>query len=305
MNNIRGFRRSVRTATNSVRQNKGGFVAAAASIAVALTMTGIALLLQTQVRLAKGEWYEKAGITAYLCTTSSAAVDCRGEPTSYQVHDLAAELRALPGVEAVYIETPEQAWREFSHQFAGTEILRSVTPEAIPGSLRIKASSSRTNTEVIETIGAREHVEKIVDQQALLQGFFRAVGGLQIAAAVFAVTQAAATIALVGNLVRTALRQRRNEVRIMDLVGAPNRMVRAPFVIESVTVCALGAGAAIGLLTIGVSRLLPRVAGNIGVELISTRNVVGAGAWLLVAAVLLGWSVSRVALRHGAREDQD
>jgi cell division transport system permease protein len=305
MTRTRFFRRAFCTAVQSVRRNKGGFVAAAASIAVALTMTGIALLLQTQVALAKGEWYDKAGITAYLCTASSATNGCNGTPDPGRVDALAAELRELPGVAEVYVETPGAAWQEFSRRFAGTEILRSVSPEAIPGSLRIQAENGTTHAEVISRIGTRDDIEKMVDQRELLRGFFRAVGGLQIAAGVFAATQAAATVTLVGNLVRTALRQRRNEVRIMDLVGAPNRMVRAPFVIESVAVCAIGALCAVGLLTVGVSRLLPRIAGGTSFRLVNTGDVANTGIWLLAAAVLLGWTVSRVALRHGAREDHD
>jgi cell division transport system permease protein len=305
MTRTRFFRRAVRTAVQSVRRNKGGFAAAAASIAVALTMTGIAMLLQTQVSLAKGQWYDKAGITAYLCTTSSATSGCTGTPGQADVEELAAELRELPGVAEVYVETPQQAWQEFSRRFAGTEILRSVSPDAIPGSLRIKAANDTGHTTVISRIGTRDGIEKIVDQRELMRGFFRAVGGLQIAAGIFAATQAAATVTLVGNLVRTALRQRRNEVRIMDLVGAPNRMVRAPFVIESVSVCAIGALGAVGLLTAGVSRLLPRVAGGTSFRLVDTGDVVTTGVWLVAAAVLLGWAVSRIALRHGAREDHE
>ena len=91
----------------------------------------------------------------------------------------------------------------------------------------------------------------------------------------------------------------------MDLVGAPNRMVRAPFVIESVAVCAIGAMGAVGLLAAGVSRLLPHIAGGTSFRLVSADDVFDTGVWLLGAAVLLGWTVSRIALRHGAREDLD
>jgi cell division transport system permease protein len=54
------------------------------------------------------------------------------------------------------------------------------------------------------------------------------------------------------NSVRAAIHSRRDEVTIMQLVGAPRWMVRGPFVVEGAITGAL-AGAAAGLLTFGLT----------------------------------------------------
>lgn len=302
MSRVRETRRAVRSALKSIRRNFGGFLAGVASIAVAISMTGIALLLQQQVELTKGTWYDKAGITVYFCTDDSTALTCAGEPSLKAKADLQVRLEKTLGIEKVYYETREQAWGAFVEKFAGTEILRSVTPEALPESLRVRAVDGTAREELLLRIGVPEGVEQVVDQRRSLSGFFRVVAGLQLAAGLFALVQAAATSALVGNLVRTSLRQRRNEVRIMDLVGAPARVVRAPFVLESVAVCAIGAVVAISVLVVLVDQVLPGVAGGTELTLIDTTSVLRLGGWLLGGAAALGWLVSRVSLRLGSRE---
>jgi cell division transport system permease protein len=300
---VRELRRAARSARKSIWRNFGGFLAAAASIAVALCMTGIALLLQQQVEITKGAWYDKAGITVYFCTADSTALSCAGEPGQDAKTAIQERVSALEGVEAVYYETREAAWEEFYRRYSNTEIAQSVTPEALPESLRVRAASGVDREDLLRRIGTPTGVEQIVDQRQSLRGFFRVVGGLQLAAGIFALVQASATTALVGNLVRTSLRQRRNEVRIMDLVGAPARVVRAPFVLESVTVCMLGAMAATGVLTLGVGKVLPGVASGSGLQLIGTQHALRLGVWMLLGSVLIGWLVSRVSLRLGSREE--
>jgi cell division protein FtsX len=54
------------------------------------------------------------------------------------------------------------------------------------------------------------------------------------------------------NSIRSAIHARRDEVAIMQLVGAPRWMVRGPFVVEGAITGAL-AGATAGLVTFGLS----------------------------------------------------
>jgi len=54
------------------------------------------------------------------------------------------------------------------------------------------------------------------------------------------------------NSVRAAIHSRRDEVTIMQLVGAPRWMVRGPFVVEGAITGAL-AGTAAGLATFGLT----------------------------------------------------
>src|SRR5207248_4741770 len=60
----------------------------------------------------------------------------------------------------------------------------------------------------------------------------------------------------VANVVRLALYARRDEIDIMNLVGAPSVFIRGPFVMEGVLQG--GAGAVVALVALGVGYLVLR-----------------------------------------------
>jgi cell division transport system permease protein len=102
------------------------------------------------------------------------------------------------------------------------------------------------------------------------------------------------------NSVRAAIHARRDEIAIMQLVGAPRWMVRGPFVVEGAITGALAgvfagattfglAAAAIGLGPATFSQFAPGV----------TIAVAGAAAGMVVAAGLaLGSGSSLLTLRR-------
>ena len=76
--------------------------------------------------------------------------------------------------------------------------------------------------------------------------------GIAVAGLAFLAVLAFVAITVTINSVRAAIHARRDEVTIMQLVGAPRWMVRGPFVVEGAITGAL-AGAAAGLATFGLT----------------------------------------------------
>jgi cell division transport system permease protein len=78
------------------------------------------------------------------------------------------------------------------------------------------------------------------------------VFGVAVAGLTFLVLLGFVAVTVTMNSVRAAIRSRRDEVTIMQLVGAPRWMVRGPFVVEGGITGAL-AGAVAGLVTFGLT----------------------------------------------------
>jgi cell division transport system permease protein len=76
--------------------------------------------------------------------------------------------------------------------------------------------------------------------------------GLAVAGSVFLLLLGFVAVTVTMNSIRAAIHSRRDEVSIMQLVGAPRWMVRGPFVVEGAITGAL-AGAAGGLITFGLA----------------------------------------------------
>jgi cell division transport system permease protein len=76
--------------------------------------------------------------------------------------------------------------------------------------------------------------------------------GLAVAGFTFLSLLGFVAVTVTMNSIRAAIHARRDEVKIMQLVGAPRWMVRGPFVVEGAITGAL-AGAAGGLITFGLT----------------------------------------------------
>jgi len=102
--------------------------------------------------------------------------------------------------------------------------------------------------------GLAEEVQKnkIVDDVSYGQGWIENWAGFLTSVQLLSAAAIALTIFLgllvIGNSVRVSLSQRRDEIEIMELVGATSRWIRTPFIVEgamlglfaSVLSCAIG-----------------------------------------------------------------
>lgn len=75
--------------------------------------------------------------------------------------------------------------------------------------------------------------------------------GLAVAGFVFLAVLGFVAVAVTVNSIRAAIHARRDEIKIMQLVGAPRWMVRGPFVVEGAITGGLAGGVA-GLVTFGL-----------------------------------------------------
>ena len=124
--------------------------------------------------------------------------------------------------------------------------------------------------------------------------------GLGVAGFVFLALLGFVAVTVTVNSIRAAIHSRRDEIRIMQLVGAPRWMVRGPFVVEGAITGAL-AGVAAGIVTFGLVMLGIRVGSASFAQFAPgiTITVGALGAALVFAAGLgLGSGSSLLGLRR-------
>jgi cell division transport system permease protein len=304
---LRKLRWVLATTGKSLWRNRGTAAAGAVVIATTLSMSGVALLLEQQISLLQGHWQDKIDLSVYLCTEDSVAARCAGAPASRRVEELRDTISALDGVEEVYFEDRESAYAEFSKRFAGTDIARSIGKSALPESFRIRISDGAEREALMEAIRGERDVELVQDQREMLQGFFRAVGKIRVAALGFAAAQAFGAAVILIHLVRGSLRRRHREVRIMDLMGARRRMIRAPFILEVVAVTVTGAVLAAGVLVTGVASIGPSItsSGELIARTVTVHEAGRTGATLAAVAGGVSWLLSRLTLRANLRAQRE
>lgn len=97
-----------------------------------------------------------------------------------------------------------------------------------------------------------------------------------------------ATLLIVGSTVKLAIMARKDEIEIMQLVGAPESMIKAPFVIEGMIQGLVGASFSILFLWLLLLMLGTRVPSSLGI-FFPTGQLLFLNTWQVVYVFALGW----------------
>jgi len=235
---------------SGLRRNLTMTLAVIITVAVSLGLFGASLLVRAQVDTMKDFWYDKVEVSIFLCGPNSDVPSCAGGAvTKAQRDQIESDLESLrPLVEEIYYESKEEAYERFKEQFSNSPIVENVGAEALPESFRVKLSEPEKYDVVASAFAGRPGVEQVTDQRAILDRFFRLLGGLQAIALVIAGAMLVVTVLLIVNTMRVAAFSRRRETGIMRLVGASNFYIQLPFLLEAAIAAAIGAIIAIGTL---------------------------------------------------------
>lgn len=245
------------------------------SLAVAFVCLGAALLVVTNLKSIEERWAHAGRASIYLKDSASQA----------DVDAFKVALSNVPGVTHVRYVSSGQARSEFGQQeMANNGDLASLPVEAFPASIEIEVKPEMTDVDLSDMVAKLKQLPAVDDvetYQAWTERLARLVRGGVAAAALLALVVFASVLAVVGSTIRLALQRRRIEVEVLKLVGATDRFVKGPFLLEGSAQGAIGATAAVVLL--GALFLLVR--GRLDGELAS---LVGVDPTFLPWPVVLG-----------------
>jgi cell division transport system permease protein len=264
------------------------------SLAVAFVCLGAALLVLTNLRSVEDRWAHAGRASIYL----------KDNANPQDVETLKVALTAVPGVTTVRYVSPAAARADFGANEAGQKMeLAALPTEAFPASIELEVRPDVSDVELNDIVGKLRQLPAVDDvetYQAWTERLGRLIRGGVAAAALLAFVVFASVLAVVGSTIRLALQRRRTEVEVLKLVGATNRFIKGPFLVEGMSQGAMGAIGAIALLgslfLVVRGRLDAELAGLIGVEpsFLPWYVVVG----MVVVGMLLGMFAALLGLRR-------
>ncbi len=219
---------------------------------ISLTFVGAAILLQLQINQMKGYWYDKAQVAVYLCTAYAEGGNCNElEATADQKANIKQQLEAPPlaGLIAkVDFEDHDQAYARYQKQFSGAESSAFVTPDFLPETFWVNLKDPSQSDVLVERLSGVAGVDDVVDQRKYLQPIFDALNAASYTAIGIAGLMLVAAVLLIATTIRLSAFSRRRELGIMRLVGASNRFIQTPFVLEGVVAALIGSVLASGAI---------------------------------------------------------
>jgi cell division transport system permease protein len=276
----------LREAWRSFRQHQGLAWTAIISLTATLLLCGVFLLLTYNVQRAVRFIGDRREMVVYL----------RDEVTPVQRDSLIARLTELYGT--VSYVSKQQAWEEFAQQIGDPQLLQAVDQNPLPASLRVRLRPELLNFSAMQQ--AAKQVAEFPEVEDVRFGgeWVRRLDEIESTLARDAlaagIVVALAILLVIYNTIRLTVMARRREVEIMIRLGASDRFIATPFVLEAAGEALLAALAALGLL-FAVQRL----------ALVQAARVDFLPPWWLAAflagAILLSWAAAALALARALR----
>jgi len=263
---------------------------------ISLTFFGAAILLQFQISETKGYWYDRAQVTVYFCTNVSVETACNAtEASGDQIAAVKSELTGTilgPYVKRATFENHQQVYADFKKTFANTSFASLVTPDILSQVFHVNMKDPARAEVVIDQISGMPGVEQVQDERKLLDPIFAIMNAASYTAIGIAALMLVAAVLLISTTIRLSAFSRRRELGIMRLVGASNRFIETPFILEGVLAALIGsvlaAGAIIAIVHFFVQGYLQQT--------ILNTAFVGLPDALIVAPIILAVGVILAAL---------
>ena len=271
----------LREAWRSFQTHRGLAITSILSLAALLTLCGIFLLLDHNVSQALNAIGDRREMIVYL----------KDEVSEAQLAELMDKVRQYFG-EPTYV-TREQAWQDLSQQIGDPDLLSGIEDNPLPASLRVRLKPELLNFAAMEQAAKQvlefpevEDVRYGADYVRRLDEFS---AGVTTGAAAAGALVALAIVLVLYNTLRLTVVARRQQVEIMLKLGASDRFIATPYVMEAIIHTVMAAAAALLLVFALQQALASRLAGLTFLPWMWSLSFVGvalAVAWVASATAL-------------------
>ena len=185
-------------------------------------------------------WEDKIEVIGYLK---------RKTPTG-EVEGILDKIRQMEGVDSVKYVSPSDAMAFMETHLGGQKnLLEGIQPTVLPPSLEIQLKKEYRNSakigEVVSQIRLFPQVEEIQYGQEWVEMFSSLVHVFRLTQWVLGGLLLLAMAFIISNTLQLTISSRREEIEIMQLVGASPSFIQVPFYIEGMIQGLLGAGLAL------------------------------------------------------------
>ena len=265
----------------------------AAVIGIALALpSGLHVVLKNAQQLSGG-WDGAAQISLFL---NRSVEDDEAEK-------LATQIQKLPEVAGVTYISRRQALLEFQRLSGFGDALQALKDNPLPSVLVIRpaseASTPETTEALLQRLGAYPAVDLAQLDMQWVKRLYVIMELIRRGVVVLAILLAVAVLLVVGNTIRLAIQNRRDEIVVMKLIGGTDGFIRRPFLYTGFWYGLFGGLIAWVLVNLSLSILsdpVERLAGLYqsrfelsGLDLTSAIMLLGtsillglAGSWLAV-----------------------
>ena len=174
-----------------------------------------------------------------------------------EISDIGQQIGSRPEVKEYKYKSSDEAWEEFkADYFEGyedaAESFGDDNPLASADSYEIYLKDVSSQAELVAFLEATPGVREVRHSEVAaktLTDFNRLIAYISVSVIVILI---AVAVFLISNTVTVGISVRREEIAIMKLIGAKDSFVRAPFIVEGVTIGLIGSIIPLVILWLGI-----------------------------------------------------
>ncbi|MEL7067133.1 MAG: ABC transporter permease [Cyanobacteria bacterium J06581_3] len=265
---------------------RGGWMnwAAISTMTVLLFLFGTSLQVSWQVEGLLNQFGSQLVISTYL----ESGVDAGS---------LAGQVNRLPGVVSVTSVSKEQAWSQLTADLGLSNI--SNAAEQLKGNplvdeLKVKARDSEAVPQLARTLKSMAGVDDVMYVNEVIKQLRELNEGLQWVSLCIVSLLSMTAIAVVTTTIRLIAIARRQEIEVMQLVGATRIWIYMPFLLQGTTFGVVGAGSS-WILLLTIQKGLKSLANSnqpAFIEFLINGLQLTASQWVLLPIALLALGTS-------------
>lgn len=232
---------------------RGGWMnwAAASTMTVLLFLFGVSLQASWQVEGLLNQFGSQLVISTYL----ESGVDAGS---------LIGQVRRLPGVVDVEAVSKEEAWAELTDDLGLSDVSNAsaqLRGNPLVDELKVKARDAEEVSALAQSLKDLNGVNDVLYVSEVIQQLRDLNQGLRWVSLAVVGLLSMTAVAVVTTTIRLIAIARRQEIEVMQLVGATRNWIYMPFLLQGITFGLVGAGGSWGLL-IAVQKGLQRFSGT-------------------------------------------
>lgn len=260
------------------------------AIAAALLLPSLLFSLQSNFSLILAEFENNARLVLYLTETTD---DARGMEVS-------ENLLTYNDILSADFVSRTQALEEFSQAAGFSAIVADFGTNPLPSSIIVTPDlqSLEAVDRLAENLGAIEEVDLVQVDSLWLRRLGAIADLIRLAARMLGVIVALSLCFIVGNTLRMNIESRREEIKILKLIGGTHGYIARPFLYTGLFYGALGGAMAYILqllIFLGFSNAVDEIAGLYGASFQLPLNSPTILAALILCGAIAGWFAAVIA----------
>ncbi len=229
----------------NIRRNKMFSFASILTMTTCLFLLGVMYSMVANLRYMIHEAESNVGITVFF-------YDGTTEP---EIDNVRRQIAEMDGVKSIKYVRASEAWDSFKEKYLNDnpELVESFgddNPLENSASLEVFFENVEDQGKLSSAILVLPKVRQVNDTRKLVAALTRANRIISFSSSILIILLMLIALFLISTTISVGVSVRKNEISIMHLIGATDRFIRFPFVVEGIVLGIIGAAIPIGILYI-------------------------------------------------------